>query len=926
VTPEQWERVKQLFEAALEREPSGRDGFLAEACRDDEVQSEVRSLLESHEEAGSFIKSPTRAEVVDAPAEVAWVGRRIGAYQIVGELGSGGMGAVYLAVRADDQYRKQVAIKLIRGGMDTERVRRRFREERQILASLEHPNIARLLDGGTTEDGVPYVVMELIEGEPIDRYADTRGLDTSKRLRLFQSVCAAVHYAHQNLVIHRDIKPSNILVTGEGIPKLLDFGIAKLVQASPGGGDSVTGLHLMTPDYASPEQIRGEAVTTATDVYSLGVLLYELLTGHRPYRPKGTLGHELAAAICEQEPEKPSAAIGRTDRLPRTDGPERQVTPESVSLTREGGPRQLRRRLAGDLDNIVLLALRKQPRERYASAEQLSEDIRRHLEGQAVRAHPPTLAYRAGKFVRRNRIAVAAAGLLLATLVAGISATTWQARVARRERARAERRFGDVRRLANSFLFDFHDAIATLPGSTPARELVVKKALEYLDSLAQEAASDPSLQLELAAAYEKVGDVQGDPSSANLGQTAGALESYRKALGLREVLAAAGAKDWKLQNDLATSHGQVGTLLGVTGDAEKAMFHWQQALTIRQALAATDPANPKAKRALAISYHELGEALVDRGDLPGALGFYRQELALFQELAAADPTHPTALRNLALARKKVGGTLVRMGQLATALEHYQEALALDESRSSAQPEDAQARIDVSFDHSDIGLILSRTGDTIGAIDRYRKVVAIREELSQSDPRNAHARGALASAYIRLARPLAVAGRLAEALDACRKGVAIRQALVAADPAPGARRELADAEWRLGDILKQSGDPQAASESYRLAVSLDEALAVSDPGDADVRRELAILHARLGALYEALALLPRQSRVSRLECWSQARSWYEKGRSVLRDLPDRGAPGMGSEKADPDELARGVARCEAALARLGRPRQSGAAKG
>ncbi|HLA79887.1 MAG TPA: hypothetical protein VJU18_20105, partial [Vicinamibacteria bacterium] len=644
------------------------------------------------------------------------------------------------------------------------------------------------------------------------------------------------------------------------------------------------------------EQVKGEAATTASDVYSLGMLLYELLARKRPYEIKTRAPEEVARVVCQQEPEKPSA---RADRA-------------------------LSRQLKGDLDTIVLKAIRKEPARRYQTVGELSEDLHRYLAGLPVLARGDTVGYRAGKFVRRHKAAVVVAGLLVASLLGGILATVRQARIAEANRARAERRFGDVRKLANSFLFEFHDAIATLPGSTPARELVVRKALEYLDGLAQEAGGDPSLQRELAAAYQKVGDVQGEPGSANLGQTAGALESHRKALGLREALAAAGAKDAELQNDLARSHGRVGTLLGVAGDAERAMFHWQRALTIRQSLLASDPTNPKAKRSLAISYHELGDAFVDRRDLPAAMSFYRQELALFQELAAADPTNPNASRNLALAHKKVGATLVRMGQMVPALEHYQEALRLDQGRLAGSPEDAQARLDVSFDHSDIGNILGNTGDITGAIDRYRKVVAIREELSQSDPRNAHARGALANAYVLLALHLAAAGRTREALAACRQSVAIRQALATAEPAnPRARRELAGAERVLGDILKQSGDLQAALESYHRALTVDQALAASVPVDTGVLRDLAILYGRLAALHETLASQPRLSRDLRLERWNQARSWYEKGRTALRDLPSGGAPALRYEEPDPDEPARGVARCDAALAKLGKAGPAGA---
>ncbi len=389
MTPERWKKVEEVFESALERTTEERPAYLAEACSGDEsLRGQVEALLRSHEQAGSFIEAPAVPHLLptieDDPAATV-IGRRIGAYKIVREIGRGGMGAVYLAVRADDEFQKRVAIKLIKRGMDTDFVIRRFRHERQILASLDHPNVARLLDGGTTEDGLPYFVMEFVEGRPIDKYCDTQRLSITERLRLFLKVCSAVQYAHQNLIIHRDLKPSNILVTADGTPKLLDFGIAKLLNpeiASPTLDPTTATLRLMTPEYASPEQVRGEPATTISDVYSLGVLLYELLTGHRPYRLLSRLPEEIAHVICKEEPEKPSVIVGRVENI----GFNIEVTPQAIVKARQATLEKLHRQLAGDLDSIVLKALRKEPQNRYSSVEQFSDDISRHLEGLPVSA------------------------------------------------------------------------------------------------------------------------------------------------------------------------------------------------------------------------------------------------------------------------------------------------------------------------------------------------------------------------------------------------------------------------------------------------------------------------------------------------------------------------------------------------------------
>jgi eukaryotic-like serine/threonine-protein kinase len=437
VTPERWQRINEVLDAVLEHGGPGRADVLAHACAGDQTLSrEVESLLSSLAQAGGFMEEPpveSVAELLDGSQFV--IGQNIGPYRVLSEIGRGGMGTVYLAERADKAYSKLVAIKLVRPGSCYPEVLQRFRLERQILADLDHPNIARLLDGGTTEHGLPFVVMEHVAGVPVTEYCDRYKLSITERLKLFRTVCSAVQFAHQNLIIHRDLKPTNILVTHEGEVKLLDFGIAKLLKPdSYADGEALTrtGVHLMTPEYASPEQVRGGPMTTASDVYSLGVILYELLTGHHPHKPQTGRQLELEAAICDEEPERPSVVVGQVSSETLPDGTTRtKCTPESVSSTREGRPQRLRARLRGDLDKIVLMALRKDARQRYLSAEQLSEDIRRHLGGKAVIAQKTTLAYRGGKFIRRHKLGLAVAAVFVLTLIGGVLAATWQAQVAR---------------------------------------------------------------------------------------------------------------------------------------------------------------------------------------------------------------------------------------------------------------------------------------------------------------------------------------------------------------------------------------------------------------------------------------------------------------------------------------------------------------
>ena len=409
---DKWQRAKELFGSALAHEPAERTAFLAQACGGDEtLRHEIESLLAAYEEAGTTAGSAAKDSLA---------GRRIGPYQLMHRIGEGGMAMVYLATRADDQYRKCVAIKLILPGLHSDDLLRRFRNERQTLAALDHPNIVKLLDGGESEDRLPYLVMDYVDGRPITDYCDAHRLSIAERLRLFRTVCGAISYAHQRLVIHRDLKPGNILVTADGTTKLLDFGIAKLLNPEAAATLVVTrtGQRLMTPDYASPEQVRGEPLTNSTDIYSLGVVLYELLTGNRPYRFKVQSRLEIERAVCEEEPVRPSTAVTCIHEVTTADGTSIIVTPEAVSRTREGDPKKLSSRLHGDLDAIVMMALRKESQRRYSSVYEFSEDIRRHLEGLPVKARPSTIIYRGTKFLHRHKDAAAAVGALLALVSA----------------------------------------------------------------------------------------------------------------------------------------------------------------------------------------------------------------------------------------------------------------------------------------------------------------------------------------------------------------------------------------------------------------------------------------------------------------------------------------------------------------------------
>ncbi len=424
-----WARVKEVLGTALDLPPGDRAAYLTEACEGDHaLRTEVESLIVAEEASGDFIVEPVARASSGAGAErptgndTENIGRALGAYVIERCLGHGGMGTVYLARRADREFERLVAIKMIRGGMDSDLVVRRFRHERQILATLDHPHIAALFDGGTTPDGLPYFVMEFVAGTPIDRYADEHRLSTAERLRLCLGVIDAVQHAHDHHVVHRDLKPSNVLVTAEGHPKLLDFGIAKILEHGADGAATFTAAAgpAMTPDYASPEQVLGRPVTAASDVYALGLLLYELLTGHRPYRLTTHAPEELVRVVCQQDPERPSDVIDRVDTITQSDGSTATTSPATVSETRDGSPGLLRKRLHGALDAVVLKALRKEPDQRYASAALLGDDLRRYLAEEPVTAGRGALRYRAARWTRRHRTALSAAALVIGA--AGITA------------------------------------------------------------------------------------------------------------------------------------------------------------------------------------------------------------------------------------------------------------------------------------------------------------------------------------------------------------------------------------------------------------------------------------------------------------------------------------------------------------------------
>jgi len=878
MTPERWEQIRDVLEEALELAPEQRSAYLDGACSSDPaLRKEVEVLLaDSANVPTGFLQSSAMAEFISKEIDNI---DSVGAleegqefaqrFRLIRRLGEGGMGQVWLAEQTQP-VRRQVALKLIKAGMYDEAVVQRFQSERQSLAIMEHPAIAKVFDAGTTPQGQPYFVMEYVPGLPITEYCDQKKLTIRDRLELFIETCEGVQHAHQKAIIHRDLKPANILVVevdGKPVPRIIDFGLAKVATRQIGGDIRKTQLGNLvgTPGYMSPEQADANVqdIDTRTDVYSLGVVLYVLLSGREPFESKQGQKQqldELLRKLREDEPPRPSTKFSGDHH-----------TSNAIAEARGTEPRQLTRTLRGDLDWITMKALEKDRARRYGAPSDLTADIRHYLNHEPVLARPASVAYRSGKFVKRHKLALAVASVFALMVLAGAVAIVREAQIARMQEARAERRFNDVRSLANSLLFDVYDSIQDLPGSTPARRIVADRALHYLDTLSQESAGSPDLERELATAYERVGDVQANPFFANLGDIAGGIQSYRKALRIRLDLAGDHPRAFSDQAALVATYMNLGLALENNLDFAAAMDAYRKAYAIATVWAVDRKDDPQAQETLAGVCFSLAILLADQGDVDGSLNYYRKSAAIRE-----------AIR---------GGSMAFRNQVQTRLAGVYGYMAGD---------------------------FSLEGDFASAIALQSKTHDILAAQIAVDPQNSQLREFLLQSEYWTAKYSEQKGDYRQAISIYREAFAGYQKLSTADPRDAlAMRYLGLCEMGMGNSLASLGNVAEGIQHGRQAVQIFTALASASLG-SPTNRVLALAHSQsaLANDFKRAAARPAAPESEAIANWRTARYWFQQSLNQLQTLKQRNLLGP-SDLSEPDRVAREVANCDANLEKFTR---------
>ncbi len=786
----EWLKIKETFNQTLDLPESEREKVLANC--DDFVRLEVCGLLDSMDESAKFIAEPAVIEF--GLSEDRLIGTKIDDYQIIKAIGAGGMGKVYLAQRTG--FEQKFALKLIKRGMDTDAVLHRFVRERQILSRLEHPNIARLLNVGSTDNDLPYFVMEYVEGEPLTKFCEAHQLNPNERLEIFQKVCSAVKYAHQNLIVHRDLKPSNILVTNDGTPKLLDFGIAKLLNAED-FEKTATQARILTPEYASPEQLNNLPITTATDVYSLGVILHEILNGKRP------------AALGSGQ-WRDSGAVRNTDKN------NHETKHENNPKSKIPNPKS-----RGDLDNIIHKSLHEETTRRYQTVQEFSEDIRRYLVGLPVTATADSAVYRFSKFVQRHRQGVGIGAVVAILILATSSVAIWQGITANRERAKSEKRFEQVRKLANIVLFEYHDGIEKLPGATAMREKMVTDSLEFLDNLSAEEGGNVDLQRDIVKAYQKVGDIQGGGNSGNVGKTNEALVNYQKAFSIQEKIVSANSANITDQKMLADLHINIGGLQQDIGELHNTEKSFQSALDIYSNLQTQSPNDFKIRAAVAKTFWNIALLKVTQNNFAEGLENYQKAAEIYQQLAIDDGSYKSGyLRNVALTNKYMGSIWQQRGESAKALQLFQKSLEIDLENAKNSPNDVSAELDLSFTYGSVASASRDLKDFQAALENYQNAIEIREKVFNADNKNVFAENALARGYQELGKTFLQKNDFAKAAEHLVKSQSIYQKSSDSDGENLDKKlRLAESLALLGYVHGLSLKIDKANEFYKKSLTI-----------------------------------------------------------------------------------------------------------
>jgi tetratricopeptide (TPR) repeat protein len=941
MTPELWQRVDCLFDEALSLESGQRTAFLDKACAGDPtVRAEVESLLQHHdraEEAGfleaSLDGSATQLNTsLSHPTQVSPQPILPG-YEILGELGRGGMGVVYQARQKG--LNRLVALKMIRAGAEAgPQELARFKVEAEAAARLQHPHIVQIHEVGET-DGRPFFCLEYVPGGSLAQQLDGTPWPARQAAALLETLARAAHHAHQHGVVHRDLKPGNILLApnpqteapnpkseslnpksekpglasdfgfriSDFSPKVTDFGLAKRLDEP--AGQTRSGDILGSPSYMAPEQAEGRAgeIGPRTDVYALGAILYELLTGRPPFR--GVSALDTLVQVRSQEPVPPS---------------------------------RLQPKVPRDLETICLQSLQKEPRKRYPSAAGLADDLRRFLAGEPIEARPVGAVERLGRWCRRKPLVAGLAGGLVLVFLAGFAGVTWQWLRAEREReraeqnfvqseqqrlrarqaeARAKRRFEQVRQLAHKFIYDFHDQIQDLAGSTKARKMLVKTALKYLDNLAQEAGNDPALLFELATAYGKMGDVQGNPSYPNLGDTTGALASYRKGLGLALILIKTFPEVTKAKRLRPLTYNKIGDIEAAQGRTAQALATYRRGLAFHQALAQADPTDPLAQRDLSVSYDYIGNMQSVQGQTAQALVNFRRSLAIRQRLAKADPTNALAQRDLSICHCKIGDMQAAQGHNAQALASYRWALEIRRRLAKADPTNALAQRDLSGAYTHIGDLQAAQGHKAQAFANYQRGLAIDTVLAKADPTNVLAQRDLSSSYSKIGDLQAAQGQKAEALASFRQSLAIDAALAKADPKNAqAQCDLAVSSGNVAAMLALQGQAVQALAQFQASLRIWQALAQADPQNANAQRGQAEALFNLGEMKAQMGADVKRPRQDRIKDWQDAKRWYRQARDAWVSLRTKGMLPV-ADAPHPVNAAKAISQCDRAIAELTR---------